>query len=278
MHEMNFPPIPGVHAPLPDRGAGAGKRKSATFVFDTILSDISKSEILAAPEFLGVHYLSTTEAPFYVISGGDAGCAGLKLELEEIPDLGGGKGAQFCLRINVEDADASSEATLVVLPRRNDPSELSEHAYVTQWVGGYRVRVLRCASILLNHTAKWVSDMQHSEEGYAVAVAIDRPKLPAIWTPAIWTPAITLDRDRAERGEGGEGERRNHGNCLAPMSCDDPPVNLWLSTKAAERMQISFGVDDDDSLDVQLVQTLLTLPAVLHFYNARVHLISSFAC
>ncbi len=63
-----------------------------------------------------------------------------------------------------------------------------EAAYRGYAVHGYRVRVVQCAVVLDTRARptqlKRAGDMS-ADKGYAVAVAVDRPTMPAAWTPAL---------------------------------------------------------------------------------------------
>jgi hypothetical protein len=263
-----FPAIPGVHTPLgsdgPPREEGAAAR-AGEVVYDALPGDIATHEMSAAPEFLGVQYLSTFDCPFCLVGHG-AGGARLKLELEEIPDLGGGKGAQFCLRLGTEDqgaeeaASTTGDCTIVILPRPNEPEESRATAYRGYAVRGYRVRVVQCAVIIDTRAQpiklKSAADMNPSK-GYAVAVAVDAPTMPAAWTPALAAPPAALRAALSSAAEPGRA-----GLVLPPLLPDEDPINLWLSTKDPTRMQVTLGHDPDDSLDVHLEASLLSAPEV----------------
>lgn len=175
-----------------------------------------------------------------------------------MPDLGGGKAPLFCLRISLEDDHAHDEATMVILPRRREPRESCEPAFRTRMVGPYRVRVLRCATIqdARDRASKWAGDM-HQSKGYAAAVAVDRPTLPAPWASA--------QREDASK----EDERGEARTVLAPMDAGDESVSLWLSSKHHSHMQVTLGEDDDDSLHVELLPSLLVLPEVGHVSDSE---------
>jgi len=63
-----------------------------------------------------------------------------------------------------------------------------EAAYRGCAVRGYRVRVVQCAVVFDTRARptqlKRAADMT-TDKGYAVAVAVDRPTMPAAWTPAL---------------------------------------------------------------------------------------------
>ena len=251
-----FPPVPdgwGISAGSARTGEVGPALPAATQrVHDAIPDETPTREMAAAPEFLGIQYLHTTESPFCVLSSPGAGDDGLRLELVEVPDARKGKTPQFCLRLTLDAVGADrAEATMIMLPQRGQRAvhDADELAYGAHMLGPYRVRVIKCAALHVaksSSAAQWAGDMRQGA-GYACAIAVDRPTLPPLWTPVV----------SGKQGSGYKGAL-----ILPPMGVGDPPLSLWLSTKDAAHLQVSLGHDEDDCLELLLLPSLLDPPEV----------------